>query len=199
MIDRKNVWGRIIKKSYLVVCLLLVAGCGFLDMRDQPRYEPLEASSFFGDGQASRPLVANTVARGQLQADEHFYTGRVGDEFAKTFPFPPSRATLERGRERYDIFCSPCHSRVGDGQGMIVQRGFKAPPSFHTERLRQASPGYLFNVISTGLGAMPSYATQVPPEDRWATVAYIQALQLSQNATLDEAPPAERQRLQGKK
>ncbi|MDW8167442.1 MAG: cytochrome c [Acidobacteriota bacterium] len=127
--------------------------------------------------------------------DEHLYTGKVRGQLAETFPFPITRSILERGRERYDIFCAPCHGRDGYGEGMIVQRGFRQPSSFHTDRLRQAPVGYFFDVITNGFGTMYSYASRIPPEDRWAIVAYIRALQLSQNARLQDVPPAERRRL----
>ena len=175
---------------FLVICLWLF-GCQ-QKMADQPRYEPLQKSELFDDQRASRPLVEGTVSRGQLNADEEFYTGKVNNEPAPTFPFPVDRQLLLRGQERFTIFCSPCHSRVGDGQGMIVRRGFRPPPSFHIDRLREAPPGHFFDVISHGFGAMPDYAEQIPPRDRWAIVAYIRALQLSQNAALTDVPESER-------
>jgi hypothetical protein len=167
------------------------------DMHDQPRYEPLEASEFFADGRSARPLVAGTVARGDLREDEHFYTGKANGTLVDRFPFPVTRAILERGQERYHIFCSPCHDRIGTGQGMIVQRGFRRSPSFHIDRLREAPVGYFFNVITNGFGSMYDYADRIPPRDRWAIIAYIRALQLSQHATLEEVPPGERQQLVG--
>jgi hypothetical protein len=157
-------------------------------MYDQPRYEPLEQSTFFADGRSARPLEPNTVARGQLRTDEHLTTGKTGGAHAETFPFLISRETLMRGQERYNIFCSPCHDRVGRGQGMVVHRGFARPASFHGERLRQAPAGYFFDAITNGFGVMPSYASQITVEDRWAIVAYIRALQLSQRATLADVP-----------
>jgi len=174
----------------MVICLGLV-GCQ-QKMADQPRYEPLQKSDLFDDQRASRPLVEGTVPREQLNADDEFYTGKVNNEPAKTFPFTVDRELLLRGQERFTIFCSPCHSRLGDGQGMIVRRGFRPPPSFHIERLREAPPGHFFDVISHGFGAMPDYAEQIPPRDRWAIVAYIRALQLSQNAALTDVPESER-------
>ena len=180
-------------------CFVLVIGLWFMGcqqkMADQPRYEPLQRSDLFDDQRASRPLVEGTVARGQLNADEEFYTGKVNKEPANTFPFPVDRELLLRGQERFTIFCSPCHSRLGDGQGMIVRRGLRPPPSFHIERLREAPPGHFFDVISRGFGSMPDYAEQIPPRDRWAIVAYIRALQLSQNATLTDVPETEREAL----
>jgi len=177
-----------------VIDLVFIAGCS-QEMADQPRYKPLQASSFFADGRASRPLVEGTVARGHVRADEQFYTGTSDGSPVETLPFPATREVLEHGRERFDIFCSPCHGRLGDGHGMVVQRGFTPPPSFHTDTLRHAPVGQLFEVISKGFGVMPDYSAQVPPGDRWAIVAYIRALQLSQHATLADVPPEARQRL----
>lgn len=176
--------------------MLLATACR-QKMAEQPRYDPLEASEFFADGQSARPLVENTVARGEIRDDEHFYTGRSGATPAATFPFPITLAILQRGRERYDIYCSPCHSRTGNGDGMIARRGFARPPSFHIPRLREAPPGYHFHVITQGLGAMPDYRHQIPPRDRWAIIAYIRALQLSHNATVNDVPPQERDQLAG--
>ncbi len=161
-------------------------------MHDQPRYEPLERSGFFKDQRAARPLPAGTVARGQLRADQHFYEGRVGGRPATELPVPATAALLARGQERYGIYCTPCHDRTGSGRGMIVQRGYPAPSSFHVERLREATPGYFFDAITRGFGVMPSYAVQIPPQDRWAIIAYIRALQLSQHASVDDVPAVER-------
>jgi mono/diheme cytochrome c family protein len=166
-------------------------------MHDQPRYKPLAKSTFFADARSARPLVADTVARGQLREDDHLYTGKVGGVPAATLPFPVSHDVLERGRERFDIYCTPCHGPLGLGDGMIVQRGFKKPPSLHIDLLREAPPGYLFDVITRGFGAMSDYSAQVPVRDRWAIVAYIRALQLSQRATLDDVPPQKRLQLDG--
>ncbi len=166
-------------------------------MHDQPRFEALEASTLFGDGQSARPLIPGTVARGHLQTDEHFYTGKTNGDLAVTFPSPVTREILERGRERFDIFCSPCHSRLGDGQGMVVRRGFRPPPSFQIPRLREAPVGHLFDVITNGFGGMASYASRISHQDRWAIVAYVRALQLSQNATLAEVPAEKRSELTG--
>jgi len=165
-------------------------------MHDQPRYKPLARSEFYPDHRSARPLVTGTVARGQLREDEHFYTGKVGKDFATTFPFPVTPAVLERGRERFEIYCTPCHGRLGNGEGMVVQRGFKHPPSFHIERLRAAAPGYFFDVMTSGFGAMSDYSAQVPVNDRWAIAAYIRALQLSQHARLEDVPPSDRERLE---
>jgi len=171
----------------LALAIVLLAGCR-QDMNNQPRYKPLAKSEFFGDDRSARPQVPDTVARGELRTNELFYTGKIHGKVADVFPLPVSDTLLQRGREQYDIFCSPCHDRVGTGRGMIVQRGFKEPKSFHIDRLRQAPVGYFFDVTTTGFGMMPSYATQISPEDRWAIVAYIRALQLSQHATTNDVP-----------
>jgi len=170
-----------------VLAVVALAGCR-QDMHDAPRYEPLEESVFFGDGGASRMLVANTVPRGFLREDELLYTGKVGGEIADMFPMPVTAEVMARGQERFNVFCSPCHGRTGEGNGMIVQRGFRAPPSYHEERLREAPAGYFFDVMTNGFGAMQDYAAQVPVADRWAIAAYIRALQLSQGASLDDVP-----------
>lgn len=161
---------------------LLVAGCR-QDMHDQPKYEPLEASPIFADGASARPPVEGTVARGQLRVDEAFYSGRTSDdEFVRELPVRVDRALLARGRSRFDAFCSPCHGRTGQGQGMVVQRGFKRPQSLHELRLRDSPVGYFFDVMTNGFGQMSSYASQIAPADRWAITAYVKALQLSQHA-----------------
>jgi mono/diheme cytochrome c family protein len=165
----------------------LAAACR-QDMHDAPSYDPLQASPFFANGAASRTLVANTVARGQLREDAHFYTGRVNGQLATAFPMPVTADVMARGQERFNVFCSPCHGRTGVGDGMIVRRGFRQPPSYHEERLRNAPPGYFFDVMTNGFGAMQDYAAQVPPADRWAIAAYIRALQLSQSATVADVP-----------
>jgi hypothetical protein len=191
---RGAVFAGALRRGCLLLCAVAAAACQ-QQMADQPRYKPLARTGFFGDERSARPLVPGTVARGRLDADEQLYTGEVGGKLAETFPYPVTREVLERGRGRYDIFCAPCHDRVGNGQGMVVRRGFRFPPSYHTDRLRKAPVGHFFDVITNGFGAMPDYAAQVPPRDRWAIIAYIRALQLSQNATLADVPPAERQRL----
>lgn len=178
------------------VALLTAAGPGCRQkMVDQPRYEPLEASSFFADGQASRPLVEGTVARGQLRLDDHFFTGKTNGEFVRAFPLAVTEEHLKRGQERFNIFCAPCHGRLGNGQGMVVRRGFPRPPSYHIDRLRDAPVGYLFDVITNGFGRMPDYADQIPPADRWKIAAYVRALQLSQHAPVTELPEEDRQKL----
>ena len=226
-----------------VACCLLPLACS-QQMSNQPKYEPLEPSSFFDNASSARPLIEGTVPRGSLREDTLLYTGRsnvghpsspgaasgqlpprpnsgvepnqgttlpprsnppepaaplpggkIGPGYASTFPFPISPEVLDRGQERFNIHCSPCHDRLGTGNGMVVQRGYRHPPSFHTERLRQAPVGYFFDVITNGFGAMPDYSAQVLPSDRWAVIAYIRALQLSQNATLGDVPPEERGKL----
>jgi mono/diheme cytochrome c family protein len=163
-----------------------------MDMYDQPRYRTLRGSDFFADGKSARELPEGTVARGFLREDRHLYRGMVDDStFATTFPMPASRALLERGRQRFDIYCTPCHDYLGTGRGMVVRRGFKQPPSFHQDRLRTAPVGYLYDVMTNGFGTMSGYASQVTVEDRWAIAAYIRVLQFSQNAKLAELPPAE--------
>jgi hypothetical protein len=166
----------------LLAVFLVLSNCR-QDMHDQPRYESMEASEFFEDGSASRRPPEGTVPRGFLRIDELLYTGKVDGEVASVFPFQVTEEFLARGRQRYDIFCSPCHDRVGKGRGIIVQRGMKQPPSFHIVRLREAEPGYFYDVITNGFGVMYSYASRVPVRDRWAIAAYIRALQLSQNAS----------------
>lgn len=159
------------------------------DMHDQPKYEPYEASRFFRDAASARPLPPGTVARGQLREDEAYYTGYTRDDrLVRTIPVEVTRRTLERGRETFEAFCAPCHDRAGTGRGMIVRRGFKQPPTYHQDRLRNEADGYFFDVITNGFGQMPSYAHQIPVEDRWAVVAYVRALQLSQHARLAELP-----------
>src|SRR5262250_1092912 len=147
------------------------------------------------DQRSARPLVEGTVARSDLQSDEYFYTGKINGSLVDRFPFLITEQSLRRGQERYDIFCSPCHDRVGTGLGMIVRRGYRPPPSFHIDRLRSAPVGYFFDVMTHGFGTMPDYAEQVPPADRWAIVAYIRALQLSQCAKVGDLPEKERRAL----
>ena len=182
--------------SVCVVALAVLLGCR-QDMHVQPKYVPEDPSSFFADGRSERPLVEGTVARGQLRADELLYTGRTNGTVSDLFPFPITAADLSRGRERYNIYCSPCHDYTGSGNGMIVQRGFPSPPSFHIERLRQAPAGHFFEVITNGLGLMYSYASRVSPEDRWRIAAYIRALQLSQHGSTADVPAPQSNALTG--
>jgi hypothetical protein len=157
-------------------------------MHVQPKILPLRPSDFYADGRGSRTPPENTIARGQLRDDAYLYTGMVNGKPGDMMPFPATREVLERGRERFDIYCTPCHSRVGDGNGMIVQRGFRRPPSFHEPRLRQAPLGHFYDVMANGFGAMPDYAAQVSPRDRWAIASYIRVLQYSQNAPANAVP-----------
>ena len=157
-------------------------------MHDQPKYIPLRETTFFTDARSARPVVAGTVARGQLREDTLLYTGKVNGADATTFPFPIDEKVMTRGRERYDIYCAPCHGRTGAGDGMIVRRGFRVPATLHQDRLRESPVGHFFDVISSGFGAMPDYATQIRAEDRWAIIAYIRALQLSAHATVADVP-----------
>jgi mono/diheme cytochrome c family protein len=161
-------------------------------MHDQPKYIPLRESTFFGDARSARPMVAGTVARGHLNDDELTYTGKMNGQDATVFPAPITAQTMTRGRERFDIYCSPCHGRTGQGDGMIVRRGFRRPPSFHQDRLREAPPGHIFDVVTNGFGAMPDYAAQIRVADRWAIIAYVRALQLSEHATIADVPPDRR-------
>ena len=173
------------------LALLLLAGCR-QDMHDQPRFKPLAMSDFYSDLRSARPPVEGTVARGQLHEDTYFYTGRIGGSPGDYMPFPVTEEVMARGRERFNIYCSPCHSRSGDGNGMVPQRGFRHPPSYHTERLRKAPLGYFFDIMTNGFGAMPDYASQIPARDRWCIVAYIRALQLSQNAAMADVPAGQK-------
>lgn len=180
-----------------VVALILAGAVGCRqDMHDQPKYIPLRPSSFFSDGRSARPIPAGTVARGHLNEDTVLYTGKGPDgNFVDTFPFPVTKEVILRGQQRYNIYCAPCHDRAGTGNGMVVRRGFRHPPSYHIDRLRQAPNGYIFDVITNGFGAMQDYSAQIQPADRWAIVAYERALQLSQNATVNDVPAAERPQL----
>jgi len=180
-----------LKRSTAFLALLALGACR-QDMHDQPRYEPFERSDSFDDKRSARLPIPGTVARGQLREDEVLETGRSGDAFAEGFPFAVTVDLMKRGQLRYEIYCTPCHGRLGKGDGMIVQRGYRPPPSFHIDRLRNERPGYLFDVITRGFGAMPDYAAQIPVRDRWAIVAYLRALQLSQNAKLSDVPVSER-------
>jgi mono/diheme cytochrome c family protein len=171
----------------IVATVLVIAGCR-QDMHDTPRYEAFEASDSFAGNRASRVPPPGTVPRGWLREDEALHTGKVAGQAVTTFPFAIAREDLARGQQRYNIYCTPCHGRVGDGNGMVVQRGLRQAASFHQDRLRQESPGYFFDVITNGFGAMPDYATQIPVRDRWLIVAYVRALQLSQHASVEDVP-----------
>ncbi|MBI4458935.1 MAG: cytochrome c [Acidobacteria bacterium] len=169
--------------------LVLLAGCR-QQMADQPRHDPLSASSFFADGRSARPLVEGAVAYGTLEEDFLHVSATT-----EAFPIPVTEELLARGQERFNIFCSVCHGLLGDGNGMIPRRGFRHPPSYHSDRLRNAPVGHFYDVITNGFGAMPDYASQVPPRDRWAIIAYLRALQLSQHISASELQPADRGRL----
>ncbi len=172
----------------LLLLIALTSACR-IDMHVQPRENPLSRSDFFADQRSARPLVEGTIARGQLHEDTYFYTGKIGSNPGDVMPFPVTKEVLQRGQERFDIFCAPCHSRLGDGNGIVPSRGFsRKPPSFHIERLEKAPAGYFFDVISNGFGIMPDYASQIPPRDRWNIIAYVRALQLSQNAKMADVP-----------
>jgi mono/diheme cytochrome c family protein len=173
----------------LALVLLALTACR-QKMANQPRYDPLEPSDFFSDGMSARPRLPGTVARGEIDVNSFLASGKINGAEGDGFPFTVTPAVMNRGQERFNIYCSECHGRVGDGNGMIPSRGFRRPPSFHTEALRTAKTGHFFDVMTNGFGAMPPYAVQVPPSDRWAIVAYIRALQLSRHATLAEAPEA---------
>lgn len=157
-------------------------------MHNQPKFRALRATTLFADGSSARPLVEGTVARGTLQEDEAFFTGKTGGQTVKELPFPITEQDLNRGQERYNIYCAPCHDSTGSGRGMIVRRGYRQPPSFHDPRLKAADAGYFFDVMTNGFGAMPDYKVQVEPRDRWRIVAYIRALQVSHSATAADVP-----------
>jgi hypothetical protein len=178
-------------RAVLAASLFLVAGCSLKqDMAEQPKDRPLWPSDFFGDGRSARPLVENTVPRGAVALDE-----LTVPKESNAFPLPLNMELLNRGENRYRIFCSPCHGLQGDGNGIVALRGMKHPPTYHQDRLRQATNGYIYDVITNGFGAMFSYSAQVPPHDRWAIVAYVRALQLSRNAKISELPPDIREKV----
>lgn len=179
----------------ILAALFALAGCR-QDMQNQPKFIPLRSNDFFPDQRSGRNPIRGTVPRldnaaldaEQLDPNSYYLSGKRGGVYGNELPFPLTHAVMDRGQERYNIYCAPCHARVGDGNGMIVQRGFKHPPSFHQQRLRNAPVGYFYEIISRGLGAMPDYAAQIKPADRWAIAAYLRALQMSQNATEADVP-----------
>jgi mono/diheme cytochrome c family protein len=191
-LSRRREWGI----GLLLLVLLASGGCT-QDMKNQAKERPLRASNFYRDGASSRPLPKGTVPRGFLRADDTYYKG-IGPDgtFVKKFPVTVDAKLLERGRQRFEIFCTPCHGRLGDGRGMVVRRGFKQPPSYHSDRLRGMPPGYFFDVITNGFGQMSSYASQVPPSDRWAIAAYVRTLQLSRHVELSKLSPAEQNEIE---
>jgi mono/diheme cytochrome c family protein len=177
----------------VAMTLVLFAGACRQDMQDQPKYKPLAPSRFFSDGKSARQLVEGVVP---FQPGDQAISPMTDESKATTLPFPLTPQALDRGQGRFDIYCAPCHGRLGYGDGMVVQRGFLAPPSYHIDRLRRAPVGHFYDVMTNGFGAMPSYADKVAPRDRWAVAAYIRALQLSQHATINDAPPEDRAKLQ---
>jgi mono/diheme cytochrome c family protein len=179
----------------LVLSIAALAACR-QDMHDQPKYIPLRPSSFFADGRSARPLPDNTVARGHLNEDTAYYTGRdATGKLVADFPFAVTKEILQRGQNRFNVYCTPCHDATGSGNGVVTQRGFRHPPSYHIDRLRQIPVGHFYDVITNGLGAMQDYAAQIEPADRWAIAAYIRALQLSQGATIEDVPAEARGQL----
>jgi mono/diheme cytochrome c family protein len=189
---------RAARASMAAVAFVALAGSAACrqDMHDAPRYKPLQQSDIYPDKRSARPIIEGTVARGFLKADDVFYTGMQGGVPVEKIPMPLTAAVVARGRERFDIYCSPCHGVAGDGEGMIVQRGYKKPTSYHDPRLRNEKAGYFFDVMTRGFGQMPDYAAQVSPKDRWAIVAYIRALQLSQHGAVGDLSPEARGRLE---
>jgi mono/diheme cytochrome c family protein len=183
-------------RALLAVCAALslawLSGCSLKqDMAYQPKNRPLSPSDFFTDGRSERPLLENTVARGALNDDALFVA-----KDSNAFPLPLTAELMERGENRYKIFCTPCHGLQGDGNGMVAMRGMKHPPTYHQDRLRQATNGYFYDVVTNGFGAMYSYSAQIPPRDRWAIIAYVRALQLSRNAKAAELPAELRERVE---
>jgi mono/diheme cytochrome c family protein len=198
-----SVWGRLSAcgpivngpRLLLALSLLMSLGCR-QDMQDQPKYKPLGANRFFADGRDARPIPAGTIARDELNNADPAHTGEANGVFLDRIPIPVDEALLKRGQERFNIYCSPCHGPQGDGDGMVARRGVRIPANLHTARLRAVPPGYLYEVIKNGYGAMGDYGDQVPFRDRWAIVAYIRALQLSHNATINDVPADRRGELE---
>jgi mono/diheme cytochrome c family protein len=187
--------GRCAMRGLVVgVLLLAAAGCR-QDMHNSPKAIPLRESVFFKNGSSARPLVEDTVARGTLQDDAAFFTGKSGATELDALPFALTAEVLDRGQQRYNIYCTPCHGLSGEGDGMIVRRGYRQPPSYHLDRLRQAPLGHFYDTMTNGFGAMPDYRAQIAPRDRWAIAAYIRALQLSQHAPAADLSAEERQKL----
>lgn len=179
-----------------IIPLLLLTACR-RDMQDQPKYKPLGANRFFADGRDARPIPAGTIARDELNDADSLHTGDANGAFLDAIPLKVDSNLLHRGQERFDIYCSPCHGRTGDGNGMVAQRGVKIPADLHTDRLRQVPPGYVYQVIKNGYGAMGDYGDQIPVNDRWAIVAYVKALQLSRGTRLNDVPAEKHEQLIG--
>jgi mono/diheme cytochrome c family protein len=186
-------------KSKIHICVgavlfLALAGCRN-GMHDQPRYKPLAESDFFSDHRSARPEIEGTVARGHLRIDEARYTGKIGGEDIDLFPIPIGKGDIERGQTRFNIYCTPCHGRLGDGNGMVVLRGYRQAATYYSDKLMKAPVGHFLDVVTNGFGAMPSYASRLDPDDRWRVIAYIRALQLSESAKLTDVPADKRQDL----
>ncbi|MFV9506332.1 MAG: c-type cytochrome [Oscillochloridaceae bacterium umkhey_bin13] len=182
--------------AWMPFCLLLTA-C-HIDMYDQPRYSANQPSAFFADGRSMRPAPADTVAMGSFDPNSAMFTGRLDGALATELPMELTAELLAHGRTRYDAFCAPCHGIAGDGNGVIAYRGPMQVPTLHSDRLRTVAVGYYFDVITNGVNRMYSYAHRIPPEDRWAIVAYVRALQLSQSAAASDLTPAEQAQLGGR-
>ena len=180
---------------FLIFGLLLGTVACRQDMQDQPKYKPLGENRFFPDGRNARPIPLGTIATDELNDNDAYHTGEKNGTFVDTIPVPVNLALLHRGQDRFDIYCSPCHGLVGDGDGMVAQRGFRAPADFHTDRLRHVPPGYIYQVITNGYGAMPDHGDQIPVADRWAIVAYVRALQYSRHGSIADVPAAVRRDL----
>ena len=194
---RKGLSRRVLLSAFCILHFAFLLAACRQKMANQPKYDPLEPSDFFSDGMSARPRIPGTVARGELALTGFLATGKINGQDGDGFPFAVTAGVMNRGEERFNIFCSECHSKLGDGNGMIPSRGYRHPPSFHTDTLRAAKTGHFFDVMTNGFGAMPSYAAQVPVSDRWAIIAYIRALQLSQNGRINDLPPDQRAKLTG--
>jgi mono/diheme cytochrome c family protein len=192
-LKNKN-WSHTFFAGAVALAFLTLTACR-QDMHEAPRYDPLAVSHFFSDDRSARPMVEGTVARGHLQIDEARYTGKINGEDVDQFPIPIAKDDIERGQSRFNIYCTPCHGHLGDGNGLVVMRGFRQPPSYYSDRLVHAPVGHFFDVITNGFGAMASYASRVQTDDRWRIVAYIRALQLSESASLNDVPADQRQNL----
>jgi mono/diheme cytochrome c family protein len=189
-----SAWPVCARGAAALVSLLAIGACR-QDMHDQPRFIPLRESSFFGDSLSARPAPDDTVPREQIVGDEHLTTGKVYGALVDTFPFPITSDLMSRGQDQFNVFCSPCHGQTGTGSGMIVRRGYRAPPALQIDRLRRAPVGYFYDVATNGFGVMPDYKDQIAVRDRWAIVAYIRALQRSTAATIEDVPADQRLKL----